>query len=171
LFAGNSTPVPDDSTDATSGLARVLYPGHQSQYSRTYGHIKDVYGITQVKGEEGPTVKITVAIDSQRPLPKNLALGTTVTANVRCGRCSLGYSWFHEGDGMGAETHSLLKSNADFHSLDGVEQINARSRRQSFVAVAFTTVAAIPCTRLAQQPTPHVPSSQMGRQTPDRLVA
>ena len=36
--------------------------------------------------------------------------GTTVTAKVKCGRCSLGYSWFHEADRVGAEAHSLLSA-------------------------------------------------------------
>jgi biotin carboxyl carrier protein len=59
-----------------------------------YGTVKEINGTTQVKGEEGPTVKITVDID-----PKDLfkpSPGTTVTAKLKCGRCSLGYSWFHE---------------------------------------------------------------------------
>ena len=58
------------------------------------GVLRKVYGVTQVKGEEGPTVKMTVDIDPEdlfEPSP-----GTTVTAKVKCGRCSLGYSWFHE---------------------------------------------------------------------------
>jgi len=58
------------------------------------GTLKKVYGITQVEGEEGPTVKMIVEIDREdlyEPSP-----GTTVTAKVKCGRCSLGYSWFHE---------------------------------------------------------------------------
>ncbi len=63
--------------------------------SRKEGEIKVVYGNTQVKGEEGPTVKLIVEINSE-DLSKGPRPGTTVTANVKCGRCSLGYSWFHE---------------------------------------------------------------------------
>lgn len=62
--------------------------------NKKQGTIKEIYGITQVKGEEGPTVKITVDIkreDLYQPRP-----GTTVTAKVACGRCSIGYQWFHE---------------------------------------------------------------------------
>lgn len=58
------------------------------------GTLKKVYQITQVKGEEGPTVRMLVDInreDLYEPSP-----GTGVTAKVKCGRCSLGYSWFHE---------------------------------------------------------------------------
>jgi hypothetical protein len=57
--------------------------------------VKRVYGITQVQGEEGPTVKILVG-----PIKKDELYeprpGTTLTAKINCGRCSLGYSWFHE---------------------------------------------------------------------------
>jgi hypothetical protein len=57
--------------------------------------VKTVYGITQVKGEEGPTVKMIVGpiknTELYEPRP-----GTTLTAKINCGRCSLGYSWFHE---------------------------------------------------------------------------
>ncbi len=62
--------------------------------NKKYGKIKEIYGITQVKGQEGPTVKILVAIDAKdlyAPRP-----GTTVTAKVACGKCSIGYQWFHE---------------------------------------------------------------------------
>ncbi len=58
------------------------------------GTIEDVYGVTQVKGQEGPTVKITVKIDKKELFQPRM--GTSVTAKVNCGRCSLGYSWFHE---------------------------------------------------------------------------
>jgi hypothetical protein len=58
------------------------------------GTLEKVYRMTQVRDEEGPTVKMVVAInrdDLYEPSP-----GTTVTAKVKCGRCSLIYSWFHE---------------------------------------------------------------------------
>ncbi|MHB8968958.1 MAG: GAF domain-containing protein [Pirellulaceae bacterium] len=58
------------------------------------GTVKEIFGITQVKGEEGPTIKIAVDINPEdlfKPSP-----GTTVTAKVKCGRCSVGYAWFHE---------------------------------------------------------------------------
>jgi hypothetical protein len=61
---------------------------------RKHGTVQKIYGTTQVKGEEGPTVKIMVAInkdDLTDPSP-----GTTVTAKLKCGRASLGYAWFHE---------------------------------------------------------------------------
>jgi hypothetical protein len=58
------------------------------------GTVKEIDRTTQVKGEEGPTVKIRVDIQPEdlfKPSP-----GTTVTAKVKCGRCRLGYAWFHE---------------------------------------------------------------------------
>ncbi len=72
----------------------VSYVSAADPRSPQQGVLKKVYENTQVKGEEGPTVKMTVDIDPQdlfKPSP-----GTTVTAKVKCGRCSLGYSWFHE---------------------------------------------------------------------------
>ncbi len=72
----------------------VSYVSAADPRSRKQGVLRKVYGITQVKGEEGPTVKMMVDIDPTdlfEPSP-----GTTVTAKVKCGRCSLGYSWFHE---------------------------------------------------------------------------
>ncbi len=72
----------------------VSYISAGDPRSTKYGTVKEISGTTQVKGEEGPTVKITVdinAADLFKPSP-----GTTVTAKVKCGRCSLGYAWFHE---------------------------------------------------------------------------
>jgi hypothetical protein len=72
----------------------VRYVSAGDPRSPKKGTLRKVYGITQVKGEEGPTVKMLVDInpdDLFKPSP-----GTTVTAKIRCGRSSLGYSWFHE---------------------------------------------------------------------------
>lgn len=84
----------ESSSDEREDL-RVSYILATDPGSRKNGEIKEVYGITQVKGEEGPTVKVTVDIDSS-DLTDEPRPGTTVTASVHCGRCSLGYSWFHE---------------------------------------------------------------------------
>lgn len=72
----------------------VRYVSAGDPRSHKQGTLRKVYGITQVKGEEGPTVKMIVDIDSGDLL--NPSPGTTVTAKVKCGRSSLGYSWFHE---------------------------------------------------------------------------
>ncbi len=72
----------------------VSYISAGDPRSPKQGQVKEIYGITQVKGEDGPTIKMTIDInpaDLFRPSP-----GTTVTAKVKCGRCSLGYAWFHE---------------------------------------------------------------------------
>ena len=72
----------------------VSYISAGDPRSPKFGKVKEIYGATQVRGEEGPTVKITVDIDPRdlfQPSP-----GTTVTAKLKCGRCSLGYAWFHE---------------------------------------------------------------------------
>lgn len=72
----------------------VSYVTAADPRSNKKGTLKKVYDMTQVKGEEGPTVKMLVDInreDLYEPSP-----GTTVIGKVKCGRCSLGYSWFHE---------------------------------------------------------------------------
>jgi hypothetical protein len=75
----------------------VSYISAGDPRSPKYGKVKEIYGTTHVKGEEGPTVKITVDIQREdlatliKPSP-----GMTVTAKVKCGRCRLGYAWFHE---------------------------------------------------------------------------
>ena len=62
----------------------------------------DIGRATRVEGEAGPTVPIRVAIDEQalrdqlKELEIALRPGSTVTAEIHCGRASLGYSWFHE---------------------------------------------------------------------------
>ncbi|MFO7906546.1 MAG: hemolysin D [Pirellulaceae bacterium] len=72
----------------------VSYVTAADPRSSKKGTLKRVARMTEVKGEDGPTVELIVEIDREdlyEPSP-----GTTVTAKVKCGRCSLGYSWFHE---------------------------------------------------------------------------
>ena len=63
---------------------------------------EDIGRATRVEGEAGPTVPIRVTIDEQalrgqlKELDIELRPGSTVTAEIHCGRASLGYSWFHE---------------------------------------------------------------------------
>jgi multidrug efflux pump subunit AcrA (membrane-fusion protein) len=59
-----------------------------------YGTIKEVAKGAEVRGEEGNTVLIKVAIDKEE-LP-HLRPGATVTAKVYCGQRSLGFVWFHD---------------------------------------------------------------------------
>lgn len=58
------------------------------------GKISEIHRIAEVRGEEGNTVLIRVKID-KNDLP-NRRNGAVVTANVYCGRTSLGYAWFHD---------------------------------------------------------------------------
>ncbi len=58
------------------------------------GTVKEVHESAEVRGEEGNTVLIRVAINKQDvPIRRD---GAEVTAQVHCGRASLGYVWFHD---------------------------------------------------------------------------
>jgi len=58
------------------------------------GKIKEIHKSAEVRGEEGNTVLIRVAIDKQ-DVPDRRP-GAEVTAQVYCGRASIGYVWFHD---------------------------------------------------------------------------
>jgi multidrug efflux pump subunit AcrA (membrane-fusion protein) len=58
------------------------------------GTIKEIHQRAEVRGEEGNTVLIQVAID-KNDVPDKLP-GADVTAQVSCGRASIGYVWFHD---------------------------------------------------------------------------
>ncbi len=58
------------------------------------GHVVEIDRIAEVRSDAGNTVRLRVAIDKEK-LPE-LRSGTTVTAEVRCGRRALGYVIFHE---------------------------------------------------------------------------
>ena len=58
------------------------------------GRVVEVERSAEVRGEEGNTVLLRVAID-KKELPE-LHSETTVTARVHCGRRSLGFVWFHD---------------------------------------------------------------------------
>ena len=58
------------------------------------GKVKEVHDSAEVRGEEGNTVLIRVAIDKNDvPLRRD---GAEVTARVHCGRAAIGYVWFHD---------------------------------------------------------------------------
>lgn len=59
-----------------------------------YGTVKEVQRSAEVRGDEGNTVLIKVAINKEE-LP-DLRPGATVTAKVYCGRRSLGYVLLHD---------------------------------------------------------------------------
>jgi len=58
------------------------------------GKVKEVHRSAEVRGEEGNTVLLRVAINKDE-LP-DLRPGATVTAKVYCGRSSIGYAYFHD---------------------------------------------------------------------------
>ncbi|MBN2474172.1 MAG: HlyD family efflux transporter periplasmic adaptor subunit [Pirellulales bacterium] len=58
------------------------------------GKVEEIHLNAEVRGDEGNTVLIKVAIDKEQ-LP-DLRPGATVTANVYCGRRPIGYVWFHD---------------------------------------------------------------------------
>lgn len=69
--------------------------------TKLHGTVKEIQRIAEVRGEEGNTVLIKVAIDRNDidhngKDPSNLRPGASVSAKVRCGRRSLGYVWFHD---------------------------------------------------------------------------
>lgn len=63
-----------------------------------HGEVVGIQKRAEVKGEEGSTVLIKVAIDeSELPL---LRPGAQVTAKIYCGRKSIGYVWLYEAIGF-----------------------------------------------------------------------
>lgn len=62
------------------------------------GKVKEVHEDAKVRGEEGNTVQVRVAIDKAKLLAENhdLRPGATVTTKVYCGRAPIGYVWLHD---------------------------------------------------------------------------
>lgn len=58
------------------------------------GTVKDVHRSAEVRGEEGNTVLLRVAIDKSELT--DLRSGAAVTAKVHCGRAPIGYVWLHD---------------------------------------------------------------------------
>ena len=58
------------------------------------GRVLDMHRVAEVRGDEGNTILVRVAIDRSK-LP-DLRSETTVTARVKCGRRSIGFVVFHE---------------------------------------------------------------------------
>jgi len=61
-----------------------------------YGEVVEIQRGAEVRGDEGNTVLIKVAIDKDDFLPDQLRPGATVTAKVRCGWRPLGYVLLHD---------------------------------------------------------------------------
>ncbi len=58
------------------------------------GTVKEIHQTAEVRGEEGNTVLLRVAID-KNDVPDRRS-GAVVTAKVNCGRAPIGYVWFHD---------------------------------------------------------------------------
>jgi len=66
-------------------------PAHRHE-----GTINDVHMQAEVRGEEGNTVKLFVAIDKNDLTEEQLSQGAGVMARVYCGKRALGFVWFHD---------------------------------------------------------------------------
>jgi multidrug efflux pump subunit AcrA (membrane-fusion protein) len=67
----------------------ATHPGESHQ-----GQITEMQSAAEVRGDEGNTVLVRVAVNKQQ-LP-DLRPGAAVTAKVHCGQRSLGYVWLHD---------------------------------------------------------------------------
>ena len=56
------------------------------------GQVVEIEQAAEVRGDEGNTVLVRVAVDKEQLPP--LHDQTTVTAKLNCGRTSVGYAWF-----------------------------------------------------------------------------
>ncbi len=79
----------DDQLDVTYVLATD--PG-----TRHTGKVKQIHLYAEVRGEEGNTVRVKVAIDKNELRPEHLRQGAAVTAKIDCGKRSIGYVWLHD---------------------------------------------------------------------------
>ncbi len=75
---------------------RVSYILATDPATTRYGYIEDMHLTAEVRGEEGNTVLIKVAIDKDELRPEHIRPGAGVTAKVECGRRAIGYVWFHD---------------------------------------------------------------------------
>jgi hypothetical protein len=58
------------------------------------GTVTEIHSAAEVRGEEGNTVLMRVAINKDEI--KDLHLEAAITGRVSCGRRSIGYVWFHD---------------------------------------------------------------------------
>jgi multidrug efflux pump subunit AcrA (membrane-fusion protein) len=76
--------------DASGVEATFILSSHPGQTFR--GIVAEIEQTAEVRGDEGNTVLVRVAVDKET-LPQ-LHDQTTVTAKLNCGRTSVGYAWF-----------------------------------------------------------------------------
>jgi hypothetical protein len=58
------------------------------------GFVREISTLAEVRGADGNTVLLRVAIDKRELTDPQL--GGAATAKVYCGRRSIGYVWFHD---------------------------------------------------------------------------
>lgn len=75
---------------------RVSYILATDPATTRYGYVEDMHLSAEVRGEEGNTVLIKVAINKDELRPEHIRPGAGVTAKVECGRRAIGYVWFHD---------------------------------------------------------------------------
>ncbi len=75
---------------------RVAYILATDPGTTRYGYVDDMHLTAEVRGEEGNTVLIKVAINKGDLRPEHIRPGASVTAKVECGRRAIGYVWFHD---------------------------------------------------------------------------
>ena len=95
-----------------------------------YGTVKEIHRSAEVRGDEGSTVLIKVAINKE-DLPQ-LRPGSTVTAKVYCGRRPLGYVLLHDVIAF-IQTRILFKFS----------ERNASMRLSVFVLASGCLVASV----------------------------
>jgi hypothetical protein len=83
---------PSDGTRSVPAPIDVTFAlwSHPGQTFR--GRVVEIEQAAEVRGDEGNTVLVRVAVDKQGLPP--LHDQTTVTAKIHCGRTSVGYAWF-----------------------------------------------------------------------------
>lgn len=79
----------DDQLDVTYVLATD--PG-----TRHAGKVQQMHLYAEVRGDEGNTVRVKVAIDKNELRPEHLRQGAAVTAKIDCGKRPIGYVWLHD---------------------------------------------------------------------------
>jgi len=95
--------MPEDRVGFLSeAQASELGPGLPVEYilatspgAKREGKVIEVHRSAEVRGEEGNTVLVRVAINKDEIPEADRRKGAVVTANVYCGRTSIGYAWFH----------------------------------------------------------------------------
>jgi len=75
---------------------RVAYILATDPATTHYGYIEEIHEMAEVRGEEGNTVLIKVALNKEDLSPEHIRPGASVTAKVECGRRAVGYVWFHD---------------------------------------------------------------------------